>query len=310
MSLVEKALRKLQAGKSSPERHPLQSTPAVTRAAEVRAAPPRAPVIPPAALPAARFEPRNPEVLQIDHEELRRLGVLPPPSQEREIATQFRTIKRPIVRYASESEDMARRTVMVASALPGDGKTFTSMNLALSFALELDFPVLLVDADAPKPRMSRTLKVEGKAGLLDVLADPQRQVEDCILATSVPGLHVLPVGAQSEHATELLASNRMAEIVAHLAALYRRGIVLFDSPPILLTNESRSLGAMLGQIILVVRAGVTPQQAVKDAIGILGEGRHVSLVLNSAELQGPAGYYYGYGYGYGQPGARSVVDGE
>jgi protein-tyrosine kinase len=108
----------------------------------------------------------------------------------------------------------------------------------------------------------------------------------------------------SESATELLASERMRDVVERLATIYRRGIVLFDSPPILLTNESRALGALLGQIVLVVRAGVTPQQAVKDAVGILGEDRHISLVLNGAELKGPAGYYYGYGYGYGGSSAR------
>jgi receptor protein-tyrosine kinase len=310
MSLVEKALRKLQSGKTAPESRPAQPPPAVTRAADPL--PPRPPAIAAAAVPATPFEPRNPEILRLNRQELRELGVLPPVRQEREIATQFRTIKRPLIRYADDSgagDEVARRTVMVASALPGDGKTFTSMNLALSLALEMDSTVLLVDADAPKPRMSHTLKVEGRPGLLDVLADPKRHVEDCILATDVPRLHVLPVGAQSEHATELLASARMAEIVAHLAGLYRRGIVLFDSPPILLTNESRSLGAMLGQIILVVRAGLTPQQAVKDAIAILGE-RRISLVLNSAQLQGTAGYYYGYGYGFEDPGVRPAANRE
>jgi exopolysaccharide/PEP-CTERM locus tyrosine autokinase len=316
MSLVEKALRKLQAGKAVPE--PQRVVPApqpVTHAADPRPRHTRPPAIPttPAPVPTVTFEPRNPEILRLNTEDLRSQGVLPPVHQEREIATQFRTIKRPIIRFASESmeaDDPAHRTVMVASALPGDGKTFTSTNLALSLALEMDFTVLLVDADAPKPRLSHALKIEDKPGLLDVLSDPKRNVQDCILATDVPRLHVLPVGTQSERATELLASARMSEIVAQLAKLYRRGIVLFDSPPILLTNESRSLGAMLGQIVLVVRAGVTPQQAVKDAIAILGEGRRISLVLNSAELSGPAGYYYGYGYGYGQPGAHPTAEGE
>ena len=316
MSLVEKALRKLQAGKTAPEPRPVVAAPQpVTHAADPRPRQTRPPAIPatPAPVPTVAFEPRNPEILRLNKEDLRSQGVLPPLDQEREIATQFRTIKRPIIRFANESaeaDDLTRRTVMVASALPGDGKTFTSTNLALSLALEMDFTVLLVDADAPKPRLSHALKIEGKPGLLDVLSDPKRNVQDCILATDVPRLHVLPVGRQSERATELLASARMGEIVAQLAGLYRRGIVLFDSPPILLTNESRSLGAMLGQIVLVVRAGLTPQQAVKDAIAILGDGRRISLVLNSAQLSGPAGYYYGHGYGYEEPGARPAAEGE
>jgi protein-tyrosine kinase len=310
MSFVEKALQKLQA--SRPALEPLSPA---TADVERRASKPhlsvrqQSPTLRPA---EAGFDPRkhSSNIVHFDRDLLRSLNVLPPVDQEREIATQFRTIKRPIIKHvtqAGEATDVAKHTVMVASALPGDGKTFTSVSLALSLALEMDFSVLLVDADAPKPHLTHTLRLETEPGLLDVLSDPARPLEDVILATDVPRLHVLPAGQRSETATELLASERMVEVVAHLATLYRRGIVLFDSPPILLTNESRSLASMIGQIVLVVRAGVTPQQAVKDAVSILGEGRRISLVLNSAKLDGQVGYYYGYQYGYGlkQTGPRS-----
>jgi protein-tyrosine kinase len=167
--------------------------------------------------------------------------------------------------------------------------------------------VLLIDADVPKPHLTRALELEREPGLLDLLSKPELRAEDVILATDVPGLHMLPAGSHSETANELLASARMKEVVARLAELYGHGIVLFDSPPVLLTNESRSLGAMLGQVVLVVRAGVTPQQAVIDAVGLLGEGRPINLVLNGAELRGPAGYYYGYRYGYGQEGPGAAA---
>ena len=243
----------------------------------------------------------------MDRDRLRALNMLPPATQDREIASQFRAIKRPLLRQlaaAEASDAAAHRHLMVTSALPGDGKTFTSLNLALSLALEMDFTTLLVDADVPKPHLTHTFGLQKEPGLLDVLADPARRVEDVILATDVPRLHLLPAGTHSETASELLASARMAEVVAHLGALYRRGIVLFDSPPVLLTTESRALGAMLGQIVLIVRAGVTPQQAAKDAIRILGEGARINLVLNGAELEGPIGYYYGYRYGHElQPGS-------
>jgi len=125
-----------------------------------------------------------------------------------------------------------------------------------------------------------------------------------ILPTDIPGLSVLPAGSQSETATELLASERMAQIVQQLSQLSGRGIVLFDSLPMLITSESRVLITLMGQIVLVVRANVTPQQAVKDAVELIGD-RKVWLVLNQAEVHGAMGYYYGsqYGYrkGYGQP---------
>jgi exopolysaccharide/PEP-CTERM locus tyrosine autokinase len=256
----------------------------------------------PASPPVPEFVPhsRSGKVLHIDRDQLRSLTMLPPQTQEREVAAQFRAIKRPLVRQLVDTaaDTAAKRSIMIASALPGDGKTFTSLNLALSLALEMDFTVLLVDADAPKPHLTHTFGLQSEPGLLDVLADPKLSVEDVILATDVPRLHFLPAGRRSETAAELLASARMREVVAQLESFYGRGVVLFDSPPILLTTESRTLGAIVGQIVLVVRAGVTPQQAVKDAIGVIGEGVRVSLVLNSAELEGPIGYYYGYRYGH------------
>lgn len=264
----------------------------------------------PAPAPVKHFDPREHtnKVVRLDKDHLRSTFMIPPDDQAREIATQFRTIKRPLITHATDPEtfgDVVRHTVMVASALPGDGKTFTSLNLGLSLALEMDFSVLLVDADAPKPHLTHTLQLQGEPGLLDVLADPQRRLEDVILPTDMSHFHVLPVGTRSETATELLASPRMGEVVSQLASLYGRGLVLFDSPPVLLTSESRSLGMMLGQIVLVVRAGVTPQQAVRDAIAILGEGRRISLVLNGAQLDGATGYYYGFRYGYGHDGGEA-----
>ena len=259
------------------------------------------PVVASPLVAAPPFVPRPGKVVAIDRQRLLGLDMLPPESQEHEIATQLRTVKRPLLRYAFESGETVgapRHTIMVASALPGDGKTFTSLNLALSLAMELDLTVLLVDADALKPQLTRALQLEREPGLLDLLAKPELRAEDTILATDVPRLYVLPAGTHSERSAELLASARMSELVTHLAGLCGRGIVLFDSPPVLLTNESRSLSAMLGQVVLVVRAGVTPQQAVLDAVGLLGEGRHISVVLNGADLKGPAGYYYGYRYGY------------
>ena len=307
MSLVEKALRKLQTTRGTPEvaqRAPVHES----GRGEDGFVPPPTQLPSPAAQPTDQvtFDPRahTSRIVKLDRERLQGLKMLPPKSQEREMGTQFRAIKRPLIKYAQEAEagDVLKRTLMVASALPGDGKTFTTINLALSLAMEMDLRVLLIDADSPKRHLTQTLDLDHEPGLLDVLRDEGTNLEDVILPTDVPRLDVLPVGARTDTATELVASAKMRETVSRMATLYRRGIVLFDSPPILLTNESRSLAAMLGQIVLVIRAGVTPQRAVKDAVAALGEGRRISLVLNCADLEGAAAYYYGhrYGYGYGE----------
>ena len=298
MSLVETALQKVRSrgapAKTRPETPGDTAAPPVERTLEVpalasQAAAPVAPVSSPS------------RVVVIDRDALRAVGMLPPASQERELSHQFRAIKRPLIQRAAEAPtaDVSPRTLMISSALPGDGKTFTSLNLALSLAMEREFRVLLVDADAPKPHLSRTFGLEGQPGLLDLLADSTRRVESVIYRTDVPQLDLMPAGGGSAAATELLASARMREVAARLAALYGRGMVLFDSPPVLLTSESRSLAAFLGQIVVVVKAGTTPQQAVRDTVQLLGQPARMSLVLNHADLAGPMGYYYGYRYGYG-----------
>jgi exopolysaccharide/PEP-CTERM locus tyrosine autokinase len=232
---------------------------------------------------------------------LRAAGLIPPENHERRLANEYRHIKRPLVASAlgRGGDPLPKgRLIMVASALPGDGKTFTSMNLALSIALEKDVNVLLVDADVAKPHISTTFGVDKEPGLVDALADPQLDIESLILPTDLPGLSILPAGRTNESATELLASERMVQIVATLGHTDARRIVVFDSPPLLLTSESRVLADVVGQIVLVVRAGATSKAAVHDALALLGDDVPVGIVLNQA-LVGSGDGYYGYNYGYG-----------
>lgn len=306
MSIVEKALRKFQADRQTlrTQRSEGQHLPPVVGQVVERAEPP---VSPPRAAEHPISIARPQKVVHIDRDLLRRAGLLPPESQEHELADQYRVIKRPLIQHAFERHSQASNAgppqlIMMASALPGDGKTFTCINLSLSMSLEKDYSVLLVDADVAKPHISRVFGVENEPGLLDVVTDPSLPIESVILPTDVPRLQIIPAGRRSETATELLASRRHREIVNRLAELNPRGLVLFDSPPILLTSEARTLAGLVGQIVVVVRAGVTPQQALKDTIAILGPDRHISLVLNQAEIGGPMSYYYGGSrYGYAHP---------
>jgi len=189
----------------------------------------------------------------------------------------------------------------MASALPSEGKTFTAINLALSMALEKDISVLLIDADVAKPHISCTFGVENEPGLMDLLRDEATTVESVILPTDVPNLCILPAGRRSDTATELLASHRMEAIVSYIAASDPMRIALIDSPPLLLTSESRALAQSVGQVVVVVRAGFTPQRAVLDAISYIGEDKSIGLILNQSTHAAAAGYYY---YGYGSSGAE------
>jgi protein-tyrosine kinase len=236
----------------------------------------------------------------IDREALRAAGYLPEENQDRQFADEYRQIKRPIVAAAFSAEGANQkpspRLVMMASALPGDGKTFTSINLALSLARERDYSVVLVDADVAKPHISRIFGVESESGLLDALSDPGADVNLFVLPTDVRGLSILPAGIVRDGATELLSSARMPEISAQILARHPRCVVLFDSPPLVVSSESRALAGAMGQIVLVVRAGRTPRQALEDALEAVQGCPSVRLVLNQGRrslLDGVYGYSYG-----------------
>jgi protein-tyrosine kinase len=294
MSIVEKALKKLQSAGA-----PKPAAPAARMAPSAEPAP-----VPAAAVADVRRRPRvalsSSKTVRVDFDKLRFEGLLPPEHHQRELAHQYRTLKRPLIKNAFEDAASTRvgaRSIMVSSALPGEGKTFTSINLALSLAMERDHSVLLLDGDMPKPHVSTALGVREEPGLLDLLMDSSLPVESVVLPTDVRGLSVLPVGRnRADGATELLASARMRDIIAQLERLDPEGLVLVDSPPVLLTSEARVLASLFGQVVVVVKSGATPQQAVTEAIGIIGEGPRLGLVLNVAAGEtsiGNYGYYYG-----------------
>jgi exopolysaccharide/PEP-CTERM locus tyrosine autokinase len=247
-----------------------------------------------------RLEPPRKKVI-VSRTDLRAAGVIPPPAHERVIAEQYRHIKRALIRNITGRSEVPiehPRLIMMTSALSGDGKTFTSVNLALSLANEKDRTCLLVDGDVAKPHVDSLFGVQDEPGLLDALQDDSLDVEGLILPTDVPGLSILPAGQRREGTTELLASERMHQILQRLETRDPRRVVLFDSPPILLSSEARILLSVMGQVVFVVRSGVTPKAAVMEALGQIDESRYVGLVLNQSETQ-PSDGYYGYGYGYG-----------
>lgn len=276
MSLIEQALLKMRAGGSAvrdrvgPARAPRAATPDGAGGLRVAG-----------------------EKITVDSAKLLQLGILPQPADERRHAAQYRHIKRPLLAaIENEARDAkpTSRVIMVTSALAGEGKTFTAINLALSFALERDYAVLLIDADAQKPRLSGILGTKGRPGLTDAAEDDARPVEEFIFATNVPGLELLPYGNAVAHSTEYWSSLRMQAVIAQLST-ERNRIVVLDGPPMLLTTEAPAIAAHAGQIALVVRADATPQEDVKAAIGLLGDRGGVGLILNGASTYTR---YYGY----------------
>ena len=235
-------------------------------------------------------------VITIDQDGLRAAGMLPPAHQEHELAQEYRRIKRPLINSALGRGVAALpegNLIMLTSAVPGEGKTFMSLNLAFSICREEDVTVLLVDGDVVNPRISQILGAENEPGLLDLIKDPTISLASAIVPTDVPGLAFLPAGRQDANATELLASARMQAVMAQLGSTDPARLVLFDSAPLLVTTESQALAHFAGQVLVVVRADRTQQHVVLEALETLDEGKPVSLVLNQSLRQ--PGNYYQYG---------------
>jgi len=221
--------------------------------------------------------------VEINLEQLHRLGMVTPEGGRTPVAEEFRMIKRPLIKHALAKGGGASRhnnLIMITSALPGEGKTFCAINLAMSIAMELDHTVLLVDADVARPSLLSTLGLPPHRGLMDLLIDDKLDMADVMLRTNVDTLSLLPAGTRTPRATELLASSTMSSLVTEIANRYPDRIVIFDSPPLLLTSESRVLATHMGQIVMVVEAQTTTQHAVKDALHQLEGCPNVNLIYN------------------------------
>ncbi len=260
--------------------------------------------------PAVSFEaqsataPENAWQAKVDLARLRGLNIITPNGDYSATAEEFRMVKRPLLNNAFGAEGQKFKNanlIMVTSCFPGEGKSFCTLNLAMSFAMEMDRTVLLVDADVSKPTMLNVLGIEAEKGLLDLLEDKDLNPADVLIKTSVPNLTLLPAGRRNANATELLASETMARLLDDLAHRYPDRVILFDSPPLLVTTESSVLSTHMGQIVMVIEAGKTPQPAIKAALGMLSSCAYVGLLLNKTQTHlGFDKYGYGYGYGYGR----------
>jgi MinD-like ATPase involved in chromosome partitioning or flagellar assembly len=133
-------------------------------------------------------------------------------------------------------------------------------------------------------------------GFMDVLARDDLKVEDCVLATDIAGLHVLPAGNHTTADSEYLASHRTAEVLDRLTRAAPNRIIIFDSPPALAASPAAELAKFVGQAIVVARADRTGQTALEDALTLLSACPDLKLLLNAAHFS-PSGRRFGVYYG-------------
>jgi exopolysaccharide/PEP-CTERM locus tyrosine autokinase len=236
--------------------------------------------------------------IEINLARLNQLGMVTHDGGRTAVAEDFRIIKRPLLRNVrggggEHAPIKHGNLIVVTSALPGEGKTYCAVNLAMSIAMEMDITVLLVDADVARPSVLKVLGLGAEAGLMDVLLDDDLGLPDVILKTNVSTLSILPAGRTNRHATELLASRSMSRLLTEIAERYPDRIVIFDSPPLLMTTEASVLASQMGQIVMVVEAESTTQHAVKEALRQIEQCPHINLIYNKTKAF-PGGEYYGY----------------
>jgi Mrp family chromosome partitioning ATPase len=293
------ALPELAVEAASPVASPVAAVPAAAESA------PREP----AAVAVAPPEPPLERIVfsgapqAIDPARLQAQGLIVPAGPVTALLEEFRIVKRQILLSAREASAAGRgpaaQRVLVCSPLPGEGKTFCATNLALAMAAERDGEVLLVDADFAKPSIPSLLGLRAGKGLMDALADPRLPVEDCVIATDIPGLYVLPAGNRTASDSEYLSSQHTAEVLDRLTRGAPNRMVIFDSPPALAASPAAELAPYTGQALVICRADQTGERSLEDALSLLSACADIKLLLNSAHFS-PSGRKFGAYYGYGE----------
>ncbi len=219
-----------------------------------------------------------------------------------QLAEEFRVIKRPLVNNIQGSENNGinrSNLILICSSLPGEGKTFVSINLALSIANERDKSVLLIDADVEKPSISKQLGINSPRGLIEYLEDDKVTFSDILLKTDLPNLSLITAGKRHKYSTELLSSQRMYLFAEEVSRRYKDRIVIFDSPPLLVATQAQILAELVGQVVLVIAAETTPQSVVNESVAKLSNCDVVMTLLNKTRKEIDI---YGHNYSYGKYG--------
>ena len=261
-----------------------------------------APVYPePAALTVAPVQ-FSGERHPVRRQHLRDQGLIVPEGSVTALLEEFRIVKRQLLlgstQLRQQGMGMAAQRILICSPHPGEGKSFTSVNLALAIAAEKESEVLLVDADFAKPSVLSMLGLPGGPGLMDAVSNPEIDVADCVIGTDISGLWVLPAGNATTSDSEYLSSSRTREVLDRLSQGASNRLVIFDSPPALAASPAAELAKYVGQAVLVARADRTGQGALEDAVSLLSGCPNIQLLLNAVHFS-PSGRRFGSYYGYG-----------
>jgi protein-tyrosine kinase len=294
LGLIQRAAERLRQQQSQPEVGAVPATAAIDAEGQAPPAPPEH--APDAA--GAGDGPRISREVKIDRQRLAKAGIIFTSTERSRVAEEFRIIVRQILAKAQAAEGERvenARLIMITSARPREGKTFTSINIALAIASQLDFRVLAIDCDVERQSMSSVLGIDPDKGLVDLIADETMDMRDILLRTDVANLTVLPAGRKRPGVPELLSSRRMRDILAEVEHRYADRYIVIDAPPCLATSDPSILASMVGQIVFVVEANRTQEAEIEESLRLISACPNISLILN--KMEGTTSEHFGsYGY--------------
>ncbi len=231
----------------------------------------------------------EPPPIALDFGRLQGLGFMAPFGRATPLTENFRVIKRQIL-----ADSVARNhSLMITSALPGEGKTFVAMNLALSMTAEQDLHVVLVDCAGRGPGLAALFGLGEPPGLVELLAEGNLDPAPYLRRTSVANLSFLPAGRPHPHRAEMMAGKRMRQVLDELAArFYDRAMIIVDTPSVLVSAESINLSMHVGRVVVVVENGRIPRDALERTLSLVQGCPNVDCILNMVEddVYGLVGY--------------------
>jgi protein-tyrosine kinase len=250
--------------------------------------------------------PAAPQLI-LDRGRLANFGIALPSSARSRTVEEFRLVKRNLINAWSQSDLIgdrrSSRLIMVTSARPGEGKTFSALNLALAFASERDVKALLVDVDTQHPGLPKILGVSRELGLVDVLAG-NIDISEALIQTNIANLTILLAGRGGPHVPELLSSRGMGALMSALTQRLADRFIIIDTPPCMASSDAAALAPLVGQIVFVVEAHNTQQAEIEAALTTLSACPRISLLLNKSDTL--ASEHFGsYGYNYHSSGGGS-----
>lgn len=213
------------------------------------------------------------------------------------IAEEYRKLKSIVVQTARQKG--MPYMLLVTSSVVDEGKSITSLNLALNLVREHDADVVMVDADLRKPSIARYLGLKSELGLIDCLRG-SHELSDCLVRSEVYGLWLLPAGKHVANPVEFFSSPRMPELLKQLRSRFPKAYIIIDTPPLLLFADSRILSTMADGVLYVVKAGGANKEHIAEALELLKGANVLGLVCNKAtDMIHDRGHsYYNYYYNY------------